>query len=169
MPLPDRRALYLASLVACFIAIAGVVAIVVVRHLPPQPAGNPDPGAQRLTSIEPVLSAVPAGAHVTQQDRIEPRWDSCDGVRSSYGWDPVVADVLFRTLMTQEQVVASVRAAMTRLGWTYDAKGSGGTAWEWTRRLYGQTATTMLSMSPDPQSWGIEADAPPALHPVAGC
>jgi hypothetical protein len=58
---------------------------------------------------------------------------------------------------------------MTRLGWTYDAKGSGGTAWEWTRRLYGQTATAMLSMSPDPQSWGIEADAPPALHPVAGC
>jgi hypothetical protein len=50
---------------------------------------------------------------VTLPDR---GWDSCDGVRSTYGWDPAVADVLFSTPMKQEQVVGSVRAAVARLG-----------------------------------------------------
>src|SRR6266700_8395102 len=57
----------------------------------------PDPGHQSPSGLEPVLSVIPAGARVIHEDRVEPRWDSCDGEQSTYGWDPAVVDADFST------------------------------------------------------------------------
>jgi hypothetical protein len=84
-----------------------------------------------------------------------------------------VVDADFSTGATsQQQVVAHVSAAMGRLAWAYDAKDSGGGQWVWSRQVSGRTATTTLT-SPgvfqDPGMWSLDAEAPPATHPVKGC
>lgn len=153
-------------------AIVSVLALACACSSAPSPVGDPDPGHRSLSALEPVLSVIPAGARVIHEDRVEPRWDSCDGQRSTYGWDPAVVDADFGTGATsQQQVVAHVSAAMGRLAWAYDAKDSGGGQWVWSRQGSGRTATTTL-LSPDvlgAPMWSLDAEAPPAAHPVTGC
>ena len=98
----------------------GVVAVAVVASVmalagcgrTPQPVGEPDPGHRRLDAIRPVLSVVPSVARVSLQQSVEPRWDSCDGVRSTYGWDPATVDTQFTGGGSAPQVVAHIRTAM---------------------------------------------------------
>lgn len=153
-------------------AIVSVLALACACSSTPSPAGDPDPGHRSLSALEPVLSLIPAGAHVIYENRVEPRWDSCDGRQSTYGWDPAVVNAGFSTGATsRQQVVAHVRAAMGRLAWAYDAKESGGDQWWWSRQVSGRTATATLQsdMYGDPRMWSLDAEAPPATDPVTGC
>jgi hypothetical protein len=151
-------------------ALVSVLALACACSGAPRPAGDPDPGHQSLSGLEPVLSVIPAGARVIHEDRVEPRWDSCDGEQSTYGWDPAVVDADFSTgAAPWQQVVVYVRAAMRRLGWAYDPKGSGGGQLMWSRKISGRTATTTLLMPGDPPTWTLDAEAPPATHPVTAC
>jgi hypothetical protein len=151
-------------------AIVGVLGLACACSGTPSPVGDPDPGHRSLSALEPVLSVIPAGARVIHEDRVEPRWDSCDGKQSTYGWDPAVVDADFSTgAAPQQQVVAHVRAAMGRLGWAYDAKESGGGQWMWLRQVSGRTATTTLFMPGNAPTWSVDAEAPPATRPVTGC
>jgi hypothetical protein len=125
-----------------------------------------------LSALVSVLSVIPRGAHVTQEDKLEPRWDSCDGRQSTYGWDPVYADAQFSAgALSPQQVIAHVRAGMARLAWSYSATDSRDGQWLWLRRVGGQIATAMLQSGADgnPRTWSLRAQAPPATHPVTGC
>jgi hypothetical protein len=153
-------------------AIVSMLALVCACSGKPSPVGDPDPGHRSLATLVSVLSVIPRGAHVTQEDKVEPRWDSCDGRQSTYGWDPVYADAEFSTsALSPQQVIAHVRAAMTRLAWAYSATDSRDGQWLWLRQVGGQTATMTLQsdMDGDPRMWSLRAQAPPATHPVTGC
>jgi hypothetical protein len=152
--------------------IVSVLALVCACSGTPSPVGDPDPGHRSLAALVSVLSVIPLGAHVTQEDKVEPRWDSCDGRQSTYGWDPVYADAEFGTgALSAQQVVAHVHARMTRLGWAYSATDSRDGQWLWLRQVGGQTATMTLQseMDADPRIWSLRAQVPPATHPVTGC
>lgn len=106
------------------------------------------------------------------EDRVDSRWDSCDGRPSTYGWDPVTVDVLFTVgETTSVKVVAHVSAVMGKLGWTSDAGEPGDGTWVWSRQVNGKTATAALefSQSASPPDWSLDAQAPPAAHPVTDC
>jgi len=139
----------------------------------PKPVGDPDPGHRLLKAIRPVLSDVPKGAHVTNKSSDEPRWDSCDGMKSTYGWNEVTADAQFTGVGSQAQVLAHVRSRMRALGWTYDASLSDGDSWSWEKLLPGskRAARTDLDVSHDSRAprWNLVVQAPPATHEVSGC
>ncbi|MET8137267.1 hypothetical protein ABZV24_36050 [Streptomyces sp. NPDC005251] len=138
----------------------------------PSPVGDPDPGHRRLKAILPVLSAVPPRAHVTLKQSVKPQWDSCDGMRSTYGWDPATVDVDFTGGGSALQVVAYVQTAMQGLGWTFDQVSIAQGVWAWHKKLTdGGQASAHLLGGPDaePPDWTLQATAPPASHPSRGC
>ncbi|MGW4518061.1 hypothetical protein ACWEO4_40370 [Streptomyces sp. NPDC004393] len=138
----------------------------------PSPVGDPDPGHRRLEAIHPVLSAVPPGAHVTLKQSVAPQWDSCDGITSTYGWDPATVDVDFSGGGTAPQVVAHVQTAMRGLGWTFDQGSIAQGSWTWHMKLAdGGQASAQLIGGPgvEPPGWSLQATAPPASHPSTGC
>ncbi|SEL93952.1 hypothetical protein SAMN05414137_115173 [Streptacidiphilus jiangxiensis] len=137
----------------------------------PQPVGDPDPGHRLAQALQPVLSAVPAGAAVTQHESVAPIWDSCDGIRSTFGWDSVTVDTLFDGGGSPAQVVAHVDARMRDLGWMADGAPSAG-QWQWHKVMPGgAVAQAQLVGGPgsSPDGWMLQASAPPATHPVHGC
>lgn len=138
----------------------------------PSPVGDPDPGHLSMSALEQVLSAIPADAQVIYENRVEPRWDSCDGRQSTYGWDPAVVNARFKVgTASEQQVVAGVRTVLGKLDWTYDRSGSRGGQWLWLRQVSGRTASATLQsgVPGDPHAWSLYAQAPPAVHPVTGC
>ncbi|OIJ63978.1 hypothetical protein [Streptomyces mangrovisoli] len=138
----------------------------------PRPVGDPDPGHRRLKAIQPVLSVVPPGAHVTLKQSVAPRWDSCDGMKSTYGWDPATVAVDFTGGGSARQVAAQVEAAMRRLGWTLDEGSLAQGEWTWHKKLTdGARASAHLLGGPhtQPPDWDLQATAPPVTHPSKGC
>lgn len=127
-------------------------------------AGDPDPGHRAMSALAPVLSAVPAGAVVSQKARVDSRWDSCDGQSSTYGWDPITVQAMFMTGETDDQVTAHVSAVMSRLGWTAAPETEG----IWHRLAAGRHLTATLQSDPT-GGWTLFATAPPAADPVSGC
>lgn len=119
-----------------------------------------------------MLSVVPPGAHIELKQGFEPQWDSCDGVRSTYGWDPATVDVSFTGGGSASQVVAQIRSALRALGWTLDEGSSQEGVWAWHKTLTdGSRGSAQLVGGPGvvPPDWELEATAPPASHPVKGC
>lgn len=138
---------------------------------PPLMAGDPDPGHRSMAALEPVLSVIPAGVHIMFEHRVASRWDSCDGVPSTHGWDPITVNAEFTATAPSQQVAAHVRTAMGKLGWAYLAKNSDDRIWVWSRDVDGRTASATLQIdkSAAPPLWSLVAIVPPAAHPVAGC
>ena len=105
------------------------------------------------------------------ENNTEPRWDSCDGRSSTYGWS-VASEYADFTVGTESQVsvVDHVRAAMSKLGWAYVPERSGGKQWAWSRQVNGSTATAEMD-APQSQAspWSLDAEAPPAVNPSTGC
>jgi hypothetical protein len=153
------------------VVIAVVVAALASCSSTPQPTGDPDPGGQLMAVIRPVLSVVPNGTHVIRSEEVKPRWDSCDGVKSTYGWNDVTVDAEFTAKEPPEQTVAAIDQALRRLGWTA-SPGSGDGAWSWHRTATGGAeAVTRLLGGPDaqPSDWSIQATVAAATHPIKAC
>jgi hypothetical protein len=150
-----------------------VVAIVMAGcSTTPSPTGNPDPGHRLMSSIQPVLGVLPTDAHVTLRHASEPRWDSCDGVKSTYGWDPVTVDAEFTVDGSPAQIVSHIDSSLRAMGWVPDRSAFGDGAWYGTRTLVGGTtasAQLLGGRNAQPPDWSIQASAPPAAHPVKGC
>jgi hypothetical protein len=124
-----------------------------------------------MNAIHPVLSVVPPGAHVTLKQSVEPQWDSCDGIRSTYGWDEATVNVDFTGGGPALTTVSYVQVAMRGLGWTFDGSIAQGT-WAWHKKLAdGGQASAQLLGGPnvEPPGWTLQATAPPATHPSSGC
>ncbi len=154
---------------------AALAALMTTAGCTPKPVGNPDPGHRLLNAIRPVPTAVPKGLHVTRSRSYKPRWDSCDGIKSTYGWDDITVETDF-TGGTKKQVVAQVGAGMRALGWVPDPDRTGDGSWDWEKTLPGGgEATAELSTLDDagpptaPIDWSLDGNAPPATHPVSGC
>jgi hypothetical protein len=158
----------LGEVVAVFTAAAGIVA---GCDGTPQPTGDPDPGHRLMAAIKSVLSVIPSGAHVMRREKFEPRWDSCDGKRSTYGWDPVTVDADFIGGGAPAQIVGHIKSSMQSLGWVSDPSHSGGGQWFWHRKVASdELATAQLLGGPDaqPHDWSLQAEVPAAVHRV-GC
>lgn len=128
-------------------------------------------GAAHGCHPRPVLSVVPIGAHVIRKEEVKPRWDSCDGVRSTYGWGDVTVDAEFTASDTPDRTVKAIDQALRGLGWIADS-GSGSGAWYWHRTVTGdRQAVAQLLGGPDsqPSDWSLQATVPPATHPSKGC
>ncbi|WP_037607779.1 hypothetical protein [Streptacidiphilus rugosus] len=158
-------------------AVAAVVAMGVAglsgcaARSGPEPVGDPDPGHRLLAAVQPVLSVVPPGAQVAMKQSVEPYWDSCDGVESTYGWDPVTVLVTFGGGGSADQVADHVRTAMQNLGWEAD-EGPVGPGGSWHKSLPGGgMASAQLTHGPgdSPPDWMLQATAPPAAQPSQGC
>jgi hypothetical protein len=151
--------------------IAVVVAALASCSGTPQPTGDPDPGGQLMAAIRPVLAAIPNGTHVISREEVKPRWDSCDGVKSTYGWNDVTVDAEFTANDPPEPTVAAIDQTLRRLGWTA-SPGSGDGAWYWHRSaIGGAEAVTQLLAGPDvqPRDWSIQATVAAATHPIKAC
>lgn len=136
----------------------------------PSPVGNPDPAHLRLDALRPVAQALPAGVQIVNRTIAEPKWDSCDGVSSTYGWDPVTVDVQFHTNgLPVDTIVDHVKARLRSQGWSYVASESGGGAWRWIRVLSGNVTATAQLLGAVGEDFDLQANAEPATHPVKGC
>ena len=139
----------------------------------PSPQGDPDPGNRILDGLRPVLAAMPHDASVRYRHVNPPRWDSCDGQASTFGWDDVSVDAAFTTRAPAATVLDEFDTDLNRLGWhlVLDPAPLRFGDRTWTRRLPGgATARAVLNVPSDGGPyWELYAGAPPALHPVTGC
>jgi hypothetical protein len=152
------------------VLVAPVAVALFARH---SDYGDPDPGSRLLAALRPVAAAVPTGVADVQRQFVEPRWDSCDGIASTYGWDDVTVDVSFNANgMTDAAVLAHIKVSLSSDGWTYENTSRAG-AWYWYRTLSsGHRAVIQLlggSAVDPPNPWDLQATTPAATHPVKGC
>jgi hypothetical protein len=112
----------------------------------PSPVGDPDPGHRLLDALRPVAAVVPSGTTVSRRTFTEPRWDSCDGIKSTYGWDDVTVGVGFVPIgLSDAATVNHIKDGLRSQGWTFDAKSSSDGAWYWDRQITAdQNATIQL-------------------------
>ena len=168
-PRPARMYL-LTMCVVAFVAVAVVVAIRVANHWgPPSPVGDPDPGHQRLAALRPIEHALPAEVAKVDAHEYEPQWDSCDGQRSTYGWDDATITMTFDSNgIAATTILTHIKHSLRADGWTF-LPWQGG-AWYWTRVLApGVHAQIQLLGGPGtepPNPWSLVATASPATHPV---
>lgn len=138
----------------------------------PKAIGNPDPDGRLMAQLKSTLSAIPSTVHILGRQFVPPQWDSCDGIKSTYGWDDVTVIAQFDHVRSPDQTVSALSSSLHRLGWA-PSKGSSDGAWYWHRKLSnGSEATIQLLGGPkvDPPSpWSLQATAPAATHRVTGC
>ena len=171
-----RRSRRADVLLTAGVVVVLVLSIVIFRAWrstrPPTPVGNPDPGHRLLNTIRTVATAVPVGARVLRSSFDEPHWDSCDGIRSSYGWDPATVDIGFLPhRQSDTEVFSHISAALVAQGWSFDTKSPAGGAWYWNRQIDGEHAWIQLLAGGgvDAREWDLQANAEPVTHPSGGC
>ncbi|MBO1756890.1 hypothetical protein [Allobranchiibius sp. CTAmp26] len=125
-----------------------------------------------MAQLKPTLSAIPATVRTFGQQFFPPTWDSCDGVKSTYGWDDVTVTEEFDHVKSPDQTVSAMNASLHKLGWVPDSASSEG-AWYWNRKLSnGSEASIQLLGGPSdepPSPWDFKATVPAATHPITGC
>lgn len=114
--------------VALVILIAGSAAV----WLPDRHQGG-DPGGRLMSRLIPVVRVVPGFETgrvpwisfpcdscewpVRYAIRIEPRWDSCDGTKGTFGWDPAVIQVGFQWARSDQALVKLLNSRLVARGW----------------------------------------------------
>jgi hypothetical protein len=126
-----------------------------------------------MQTLQPVLTVIPPDARATNKIIAAPNWDSCDGAKSSYGWNYATVDEDFLTAAPQSIVQDDVRHGMKSLGWDQYPPGTPNLdGLEWHRTVPGGgTAVASLTYGTggNGPTWRIHAEAPPATHPITGC
>jgi hypothetical protein len=127
-----------------------------------------------MNALRPVAQSVPAGARTVDRHFYEPVWDSCDGQRSTFGWDDVTVDVGFNSNgLPDDTIFTHIERVLASQGWTYEPSDSATGAWYWGRRLpNGRRASIQLLGGADSEPhnpWDLQATTAPATHPVRGC
>jgi hypothetical protein len=133
----------------------------------------PIPAIDYSTHCDPSPRVVPSGATVSQRTFSEPRWDSCDGIKSTYGWTDVTADVRFVPIgLSDMATVNHIKDGLRSQGWTFDAKSSSDGAWYWDRQITADQHAAIQLLAgggANPPEWDLQATTPSATHPVKGC
>ncbi|TWE10224.1 hypothetical protein [Rudaeicoccus suwonensis] len=138
----------------------------------PRPVGQADPGGRLAQQLRLTLKALPTSVHVFDIQQLAPRWDGCDDIRSTFGWDDVTVDASVDHVASPDAFVASVNRSLRAMGWTVTPPYGGG-QWGWDKKLAnGEEAELQLVGGPDarPSSpWDYQAVVAAATHPVSGC
>ena len=127
------------------LALAAVLIALAVAAWPRSAAhahAGGDPGGRLLAKIAPVVRVVPGFEHghirwiafpcdscqfpVTYAIKVEPRWDSCDGMAGTFGWDPAVIQVGFRWTGSSHALVDLLNERLGARGWAKGAAPSWG-------------------------------------------
>lgn len=171
------------ALAAALIALAAATWASTHAH-----AGG-DPGGRLMAKIAPAVRVVPGLEHgripwiaspcdacqfpATYALKIEPRWDSCDGMAGTFGWDPVIIQVGFRWAGSSQALAGLLDERLTARGWARGAEPSwadGGDA-IWISP-HGRAPTTEFAIeSPvlPGRQWMALVEAKPQGSLVKGC
>lgn len=126
-----------------------------------------------MLQLRPAGAALPPDARILYRNDVEPHWDSCDGMASTYGWDDVVIQVHFSSATTEEAVFSHAAAELAAQRWPEVPLGlvPGVTAKMWSKLLANGT-TGKLAITKDnygTSEWTLFASAPPDGQRVSGC
>lgn len=120
-------------------ALSAVLIAVTVIAWPTRAATHPggDPGGRIMAKIVPVVKVIPGFGSgrvpwiampcdscnfpTSYAMKIEPAWDSCDGMAGTFGWDPVVIQVGFSWPGSSRALVEVVSKRMRLRGWARGA------------------------------------------------
>ena len=172
--------------------LLGVVAWALFLHnTPGVPGGIPgDPGGAILNQLRPVADALPRDLAIDTGATFysEPHQDSCDGIPSTVGWDPVEVQIDVKVPSGQElAVLSAVDAYFMTHGWKASSPsdfpdgrwiwppGSGQDwqatpDWKWAKTLTdGRPAIANFTTLGNTNDWLLQAEAPSTLKPVTGC
>jgi hypothetical protein len=109
--------------------------------------------------------------------KIEPRWDSCDGIRGTFGWDPALVQAGFPWSGPAESLVALINDRLTARGWAMGAVpfswGNAGVAnWDYPRAGVPEEAFALEPPIEGPvksDQWIAYLEARPDGPLVKGC
>ena len=168
----ERHGVRGALLIKGTMTLLVVLALSACADSTPKAVGDPDPNGRLMAQLKPTLSAIPSAAHVFDRQFVPPSWDSCDGRKSTYGWDDVTVIAQFDRVKSPDRTVSAISASLHKLGWASDSGSTDG-AWYWHRKLSnGSKATVQLLGGPKvnpPSPWDFQVTVPAAAHPVTGC
>jgi hypothetical protein len=171
------------------LALAILTALAVAAWAGADAHAGGDPGGRVMARIAPVVRVVPGLEHgripwiafpcdacqfpATYAIKIEPRWDSCDGMAGTYGWDPVIVQAGFRWAGSSQALVRLFDERLTARGWARSAglpwADSGDAIWI---SPHSQALTTELALeSPVPpgKQWMALVEAKPSGQLVKSC
>ena len=156
-----------------YVATAGLLAVLastaISAAISPGPSTG-DPGGRILSELRPVGYAIPRDAQILYRNDVEPHWDSCDARPGTFGWDPVVVQIHFRSGLSPDDVESNADAQLRKLGWSSAYQYSApAIAWGWTKQLRNVTeAKAQLEVEAD-GAWTLIALAPPVGPRAHGC
>jgi hypothetical protein len=105
--------------------------------------------------------------------KIEPRWDSCDGLAGTFGWDPAIVQMGFRWDKTAQELLAALNARLRAKGWemgeppTWGSAGDADT-WDYPPSPAPQEALAIESPVED-NRWMVILEAKAEGPQVKGC
>lgn len=185
---------YLASrrkiVVPIVLALAVLTALAVAAWSRSHTHAGGDPGGRLMAKIAPMVRVVPGFEHgpipwiafpcdscrfpATYAIQVEPRWDSCDGMAGTFGWDPAVIQVGFQWAGSRHALVDLLGERLDARGWTRgtDPSWSGeDTPIAWISPPgHSPAAEFDLSFSPvENHQWLAFVEAKPQGQLVKGC
>lgn len=172
------------------IAVAAVaIALAVAGWVRSDIHAGGDPGGRLMARITPMVRVVPGFEHgqipwiappcdacrfpVTYAMKFEPRWDSCDEMAGTFGWDPVVVQVGFRWAGSSKALMGLLDKRLGARGWARGAApswGDGGDAvWVGPRAHSPAEEFSLGSMPGADHQWQALVEAKPQGQLVRGC
>ena len=147
-----------------FVAYALSVTIGVATVFRTSGHGGGDPGGVILKQLARTAAALPSDAMVAFDHRDEPHWDSCDGMKDTFGWSAAAVQIHFASASSESKVLQNADRAMQLAGWQGIREG-----W-WSMRLAnGTTATASLQRQWYDGKWTLVASAPGVGQQASGC
>ncbi len=171
------------------LALAVSIALAVGAWASTRAHAGGDPGGRLMAKIAPVVRVVPGMEHgrlpwiaapcdacqfpAAYALKIEPRWDSCDGMAGTFGWDPVIIQAGFQWAGSRQALVALIDERLTARGWTRGAELSwadGGDAiWIGPHRRVPTEEFALDAPVPPGRQWMVTVEAKPQGQLVTGC
>lgn len=151
-----------------------------------------DPGGRLIASLSPLVRLVPGFETgpvpwisfpcdsckwpSRYAIKIEPRWDSCDGIAGTFGWDPAVIQVGFRWSDSARDLVKLLNARLVAKDWKMGTPPSWGSAgpvtWEYPRGASPEETLALeppIAGRPKSDEWMALLQARPVGPLVRGC
>jgi hypothetical protein len=145
--------------------IIGSLGIVLWKLVNRHTSRGGDPHGRILRALEDeVPRSLPPGTKILSQGKAEPTWDSCDGRRGTFGWDP--AQVVLRM---NGSAPAELNRSLTASGWKL-VDQLGPTRSRWSHMLFpGQPATLDVTTGQTSGTLDLVFAAQPPGPVVRGC
>ena len=187
--LANRRKIVVPTVLALAAVLIALAVAAWLRSDAHAHAGG-DPGGRLMAKIAPEVRVVPGleRGHipwiafpcdscqfpVAYATKVEPRWDSCDGMAGTFGWDPVVIQVGFRWTGSSHALVDLLNEHLDARGWARGAAPSWGDDADavWTGPDGHAPAEEFALESPTPAGnhhWMALIEAKPQGQLVKGC